>query len=132
MTEKLYIQLSDDTHDDLFDAAEHISWRLPNETVRFITREVIMSAHELSQIPEAELTDNQAYLLEILNDLLKQSGAAYRYILQPAAKPENRSCLRSCENCQDAHKCKEYNFDSPRQEAASCPLFTPIQKGDKQ
>lgn len=86
MTEKLFVQLSDDTRDDLFDAAEHISWRLPNETVRFITREVIMSAHELSQIPEAELTDNQAYLLEILNDLLNQSGAADKYIIKPAKK----------------------------------------------
>lgn len=141
MTEKLFIQLSDDTRDDLFDATEHISWKLPNETVRFIAREVIMSAHELSQIPEAELTDNQAYLLEILNDLLKQSGAACRYILKPAAKSEtcaaDVACVKpkralSCFNCARAIYCEKYNFYDPYSQAAKCLNFKASKEGDKQ
>ena len=141
MTEKLFIQLSDDTRDDLFDAAEHLSWRLPNETVRFIAREAIMSAHELSQIPEAELTDNQAYLLEILDDLLKQSGAAYRYILKPAAKSETRDAdvagvkpkrALSCFNCARSVYCEKYNFDNPELQAAKCLGFKAKKEGDQQ
>lgn len=86
MTEKLYIQLGEDTGVEVFEAAERIAWYIPEKTARYIAREAIIVAYELTDMLGEKISERQEYLRGFLNDLLRQSGAGDKYIIKPANK----------------------------------------------